>query len=63
MQCNSTSSTLTAVFHTNLYQPVFSGPHLLSIPDRNIWHKWQSIFMEWMPFLSPNQQCQITQGL
>jgi len=32
------------------------------VPEQKLWDKWQEFFMVRMPFLSPGQQCQSTEG-
>jgi len=34
----------------------------LSVPEQNLWDKWNGLFISRMPLLSPSQQCQRTEG-
>ena len=56
---------LAAIFEVNLGLPVPSGSPLFSSSTcsvKNLWDKWHRFFVARLSFLSPNQQCQSTEG-
>jgi len=58
----NTASFLTDVFQANFGHPVPLSYLSPSVLEQNFWGKWQRLFMGWMSFVSPIQQCQSTDG-